>query len=621
MAVFKNYDGDNIIFPSHTHKVEDTVGQRLIGSASYPDTISGFTYINYTSGNMIGGYNDELLGNRNIKVLYLNELFSTAYGEISIELDSSIDINSKYVLYIESINDNNVSSFIDINNIKFSSIYPYNYTDDVQFKIRKINNIGEFGINNNLYEVSFTGSTTPRCIYSLLNLSPISQSMTTNFMKISFRKIEYNIQESIASVTETYDGFMNTIDKNDLEDLYDQANIMLSKLKNILFVNSDSKSINLIDGVLFNKALKTIGPNATTVRFTTTAIPSANISKATLISNENSEYKVYMYLSGSTVYISPERANDIIVAPSICSGMFMGCTKLTTIDFANFSTSNMYSMTNMFSGCTSLTTINNISNFNTSKVTDMYGVFDGCSSLTTLNLSTWNVSSVTSTYNMFNGCTNLQSIQVARWDFYKLINATNMFNGCTKLTFNITISSIVTQYANMFTNCSTVTPAKFIVAYTDSNTKTVATNMIATKSTTSNVVLPAVFVAVVDNARWDTWAGGSSYSITKGLTINITGDIGTLTYTWKVYKVYVDYNNGVIKTQQILSTKTNNTVTIEEYKTAGLEYISSDMWSQVGYDGHNTLAGYVTVKNVTSKGTETQVIYVGDTFAKKFLPA
>lgn len=623
MTVFKNYDGEIINLPIHTHKVKDTVGQRLIGSAAYPDNINDFVYINYTSGQMSGGYNEELLGSRNIKVFYLNELFSTSYGELSIELGSSIDINSKYILYLESINDENVLSFVNINNIKFSTIYPYNYTDDVQFTIRKINNIGEFGANPNLYEISFSGSNSPRCIYLPLNISPAGTLMTTNFLKASFRKIEYTTMgESVAYVTTTDDGFMNTIDKVELDNLYKQSFSMLDNLKKVLFVNESTKIINLIDGANFNKALKSIGSNATSVVFTKTAIPTNKINSAVMISNENNENKAYMYLDNTTVYVAPERTNDILIAPLICSGMFMGLSKLVSIDFTNFIATGLAAMSNMFSGCTKLTTLTNISGFNTSRVTDMYGVFDGCSSLTSLNLSSWNVSSVTTTQNMFNGCTNLSSIQISRWDFNKLINTTSMFNGCTKLSFNmIILYPLVTQYANMFTNCSTVSPAKFILGYSGTSLKQLATNMVATKSVTSNVLLPAIFVATVTNARWDAWAGGASYSITSGMSIGITGDVGTLTYTWNVYKVYIDYNNGVIKTTKVLATKTNNTVTIAEYKSIGLEYVNSDTWSQVGYDGHDTLAGYVTIKNVTSAGTETQTIYVGDTFAKKYLPA
>ena len=104
------------------------------------------------------------------------------------------------------------------------------------------------------------------------------------------------------------------------------------------------------------------------------------------------------------------------------------------------------------------------------------------------------------------------------------------------------------------------------------------------------------------------------------MTINLTGDIGTVKYTWNVYKVYMDYNAGQVKTTKSFATKTNNTISIAEYTSIGLDAVNMDMWAQVGYTDHNTLAGYVTITNTTSKGSETQTIYVGDTFAKQYLP-
>lgn len=623
MPVFKNYDGEIIDFPLHEHKVEDTVGQRYIGSAEYPDSINDFKFIDYSSGELSGSITEELLGNRNIKILQLVGIQNSVYGEISIQINNfNIDMNSKYVLYISPINDSNVNTYINLENIKFGANYPYDFSYDVQYTMKKINNIDEFGYADGLYEIKFSGERTPSSIYLNINVIPIKHSMELPFLKVSLRKIEYVKQEeSTAFVTDTEDGFMTIVDKADVDSLYDQSFNMMAKMKSILYVKESTNNINLIDGVTFNKALKSISTTATSVIFTKSAIPSNKLNSAILISNENNENKAYMYLDGTTIYIAPKRANDVIVAPLISSGMFMGCNNLTSINFTNFVATGLLAIGSMFSGCSKLTTITGLSNFNTSRVVDMYGVFEGCAALTTVDLSTWDVSSVTTMYNMFKGCTNLTTIQVARWDLFKLINTTNMFNGCTKLSFNMIISNPnATQYANMFTNCSTVSPAKFILGYGGTSLKTLATNMIATKSTTSNVVLPAIFVATVTNAAWNTWAGGASYSITNGMNINITGDVGTLTYTWNVYKVYLDNNTGTIKTTKVLSTKTNNNVTVEEYKTLGLEYVNSDLWGQRGYDGHDTLAGYVTVKNVTSKGTETQVIYVGDTYAKKYIP-
>lgn len=624
MSVFKNYNGEIIDFPSHTHKVEDTVGQRFYGNVEYPDNITGFTYIDYSSGNMRGDFEEEQLGTRAVKVFYLYYVNGSLSGEISIEINpANIDMNSKYILYFECINDENTTAFASINNIKFSTSYPYDYTGDIDYKINKVNNIEEYGSNNNLYEITFSGTDTPRCIYVPITMYPNTIQNQQNFLKVALRKAEYvNKSEATAIVTDTDDGFMTPVDRLDVDGLYDQSFYMIDKLKNVLFVRDPNKPIALIGGALFNRALKNIGPNATTVTFTSTAIPSNKISGATLISNENNESKVYMYLDGTTVYISPEREGDIITAAPVSTGMFMGCNKLTTINFTNFDTSNMIMMTNMFADCTALTTINNISKFVTTKVTDMYGLFSGCPALTSLDLSTWNTSNVTTMFGAFRSCSNLATLNISTWNTAKVVNTSQMFNGCAKLSGSLTImTAVTTSYASMFTGCSTASGSKFILSYANAAVKTLVQNMVKTKSTNSNVSLPAIFAATVTNATWNTWAGGAFYSITRGMTINLTGDIGTVKYTWKVYKVYMDYNAGQIKTIQVLSTKTNNTVTIAEYTTLALNEVNMDMWAQVGYSGHNTLAGYVTITNTTSKGSETQTIYVGDTFAKQYLPA
>ena len=491
MPNFKDYDGNIIDFPSHLHNVEDTVGTRVVGqSASYPDTISDFTYIDYNSGKLAGSYTEELLGTRQIKVFYITQLNSTAYGEISIQLDSSISISSKYVLYLESINDENAISFFNINNIKFSTVYPYNYTDDVQYEIKKINNIDEFGANANLYEVSFSGSNIPRCIYIPLNISPITYKTGTNFLKASFRKIDYITGESTAFVTNEEDGFMTIVDKADIDSLYDQSYFMMNKLKNILFVRDPDKPITLIDGATFNKALKDMGSSATNISFTKTAIPSSKLSNAVLISDENNDNKAYMYLDGTTIYISPENDNDILYAPAISSGMFTGCSNITSIDFTNLNTSKIIMMNNMFDGCIKLSTLD-LTNFDVINVRDMSYMFSGCTGLTSItNIENLNVINVETMTRMFYNCSKLENLDLSSWGILKLINTSYMFYGCSKLTGLIVINNLnIINYDNMFYNCSTSSGSKFMVKYIDSETKQFATTLVNTKASNSNVTL------------------------------------------------------------------------------------------------------------------------------------
>ena len=91
--------------------------------------------------------------------------------------------------------------------------------------------------------------------------------------------------------------------------------------------------------------------------------------------------------------------------------MFIGCSKLTSLDLSDFDTSNVTSMDSMFNGCSGLTYLD-LSNFKTSKVTTMTSMFYGCKSLASLDLSGWDTSNVINNSSMFHGCGKLREIRM-----------------------------------------------------------------------------------------------------------------------------------------------------------------------------------------------------------------
>ena len=115
-------------------------------------------------------------------------------------------------------------------------------------------------------------------------------------------------------------------------------------------------------------------------------------------------------------------------------------------------------MTGMFNGCSSLTSLD-LSGFDTSKVTDTIGMFINCSSLTSLDLSGLDTSKVTTMYRMFNGCSSLASLDLSDFDTSKVTSMSAMFSGCSSLT-SLDLSgfdtSNVTAMSNMFQNCSSL---------------------------------------------------------------------------------------------------------------------------------------------------------------------
>ncbi len=200
------------------------------------------------------------------------------------------------------------------------------------------------------------------------------------------------------------------------------------------------------------------------------------------------------------------------------SNMFYNCIKLTNLDVSSFNTENVTNMQSMFFYCSELQTLD-VSGFNTAKVTSMYNLFVGCSSLVSLDVSHFDTSNVTDTVNMFSGCSSLIILDVSSFDTSNVTSMASMFRNCSQL-MNLDLSgfdtSKVTDMARMFNNCyklsTTITirgtnctkieddhevgmfekaatekEAKIIVNYTEDASELVD-KMIATKSTTSNVI-------------------------------------------------------------------------------------------------------------------------------------
>lgn len=135
---------------------------------------------------------------------------------------------------------------------------------------------------------------------------------------------------------------------------------------------------------------------------------------------------------------------------------------------------------------------------------------------TSLELSLLDTSKVTSMIGTFqNIVTNTASVNgIDTWDLSNLTNTTNMFNGFMNLNSSMVINSNkVTSYGNMFYGSCTYDNARFIVKYTDDTTKTLAEQMVATKSSNSNVYLYSQTTISFDST------GGNDISSTITATI------------------------------------------------------------------------------------------------------
>ncbi len=176
---------------------------------------------------------------------------------------------------------------------------------------------------------------------------------------------------------------------------------------------------------------------------------------------------------------------------TIMSMMFGECSSLTILDLSSFNTSNVTLFSGMFISCSSLTGVD-LSSFYTPNLIDTANMFNGCSSLTSLDISTFDTSKVTRMWAMFLNCSSLTNLDLGNFNTSSVTNMRSMFGGCSSLTTTINIMNAgVTNYRNMFMSAATNTGAQITVNYI-SDASSLVDSMIATKSSTSNVVKGSV---------------------------------------------------------------------------------------------------------------------------------
>ena len=144
---------------------------------------------------------------------------------------------------------------------------------------------------------------------------------------------------------------------------------------------------------------------------------------------------------------------------TMMTSMFRNCRALTSLDLSNFNTAKVKDMSNMFLYCKSLTSLD-ISNFNTDNVEHMASMFQGCESLTSLNLGNFNTAKVNDFYHMFGNCKLLKTIDVSNFNTANASSFNGMFWGCESLEA-VDLSNFNTANATwlnaMFQNCKSLT--------------------------------------------------------------------------------------------------------------------------------------------------------------------
>ena len=141
------------------------------------------------------------------------------------------------------------------------------------------------------------------------------------------------------------------------------------------------------------------------------------------------------------------------------SYMFLGCSKLTSLDVTKFNTAKVTDMSKMFTSCSKLTSLD-VTNFNTVNVKNMNRMFSGCSELTSLDVTKFNTANVTNMGYMFYKCSKLTSLDVTQFNTAKVTDMSYMFLDCSKLTtLDVTNFNTVNvkNMNRMFASCPKLT--------------------------------------------------------------------------------------------------------------------------------------------------------------------
>ena len=422
----------------------------------------------------------------------------------SIKVDPSSEfLGENYKAYIRTINFGN-----DLSNLP-SSCTEDNLCWDISESSTQKKKVYGYLIDSGLTiseNDSSTGTEVNKQLYNLYiaSAAPIFAPNDCSHLFSSFNSltsINFNNNFNTSNVTDMNYMFAFSSSLKSL----DLSNFNTTNVTNMEYMFSGCYSLTSLDLSNFN----TSNVTDMSFMFSTCSLTSLNLSNFNT-SNATNMHCMFMCCSSLT---SLDLSNFNTSNVTNMQSMFNSCTSLTSLDVSNFNTSNVTNIGSIFVNCPSLTSLD-ISNFNTSNVTNMSLMFENCSSLTSIDVSNFDTSNVTTMADMFSGCYSLTSLDLSNFDTSKLtsmwhmfcestslttlelssfntINVTDWtmaFYGCTKINTTITIrNASITDYADIFRDAATDPNAKIIVNYT-SEIETLVDNMIATKSTNSNVI-------------------------------------------------------------------------------------------------------------------------------------
>jgi surface protein len=141
------------------------------------------------------------------------------------------------------------------------------------------------------------------------------------------------------------------------------------------------------------------------------------------INNIKHEFKKYFEPTNQGIYSIKLKFNFNFKS---CSGLFLGCKNLKSIDLSSFNTKDVINMSRMFENCIQLESVN-FSSFNTRNVSNMIRMFYNCRNLKRIDLSSFDTKNVKYMNQMFYKCINLKTIDLTHFDLKNVCEMKSMF--------------------------------------------------------------------------------------------------------------------------------------------------------------------------------------------------
>ena len=383
-----------------------------------------------------------------------NILFTLDGNELIIQCSKEDKMKDICQKYATKVNEN-------INSLLF--LYGGNI---INFELRFKDQANSIDNTNNkmsilVYKNEIDEFVCPKCGERLkVDTTKIDEIISSNnYIKQKIESIKFNIENIIKSSLvilvntqlENINTALYTINE-DINKNNKKLEKLLSEYKNN--INNNFQGKNVINGIL--------------------DIKSNEINNKIILFNSDINNEIDVYLNNKKINMIKENKKWIIdynfqkegiyqfeiVFNNVINNMnrfFQKCSKIISLDFSNFNSSNINDMFCMLDHCSKLKEIKGINKLNTNNVTTLEGMFQSCYELEYLDLSNFNTSNVIKINHMFNHCYKLKKIKgINNFITNKVIAMNSMFQSCYELEYldlsNFNTSN-VTDMSWMFNEC------------------------------------------------------------------------------------------------------------------------------------------------------------------------